>query len=410
MEQSSRGSSSRRSPEELGFDPGRLARLSSVADRYIDAGSVAGVVTAVLRDGAIAWLEARGRREIDSGAPMATDTLFRIYSMTKPITSAAVMILVEEAKLRLTDPLSRYFPEYRDMEAYVGGLEPPFRTEAATREIAVRDLLTHTAGLGYGIGDEHPLEKQVQAELWETVARDRRLTLRRFAELVADLPLVHQPGTHYRYSLAIDLLGALVEEVSGMPLARFLEERLFAPLGMEDTFFTVPESKRGRLAGVYARGDGGLEPVPDPPLLAYTEPDAHPNGGGGLVSTACDYLSFAQMLLNGGRAPSGDGRPGARVLGPRTVAMMMTDHLPPRVPGWSSPGAGFGYGGKVVTDVTQLPEYGSAGRFSWGGAASTLFWVDPAERLAIVVLYQIMPYVDDLSLDLYTTVYQAIER
>ena len=397
-------------PEALGFDGKRLAQIGDVGDRYVDTGRTAGVVTAVQRDGALAWLDARGCRDLASNAPMEPDALFRIFSMTKPITSAAVMMLVEETKLRLTDPVSGFFPEYKAMEVYVAGTEPPYQTEAATREITIRDLLTHTSGLAYGIGDEHPIEKQYEREVWEPVGRDPDLSLRELARLVSRLPLVHQPGTHWRYSIAIDLLGAIIEEVSGLSLDRFLGERFFDPLGMRDTFFTVPKEKHSRLAGIYSPGETALEPVPNLPTLPFTTPTAHPNGGGGLVSTAADYINFAQMLLNGGRAPDSGSSRGERILGPRTVSMMLTDHFPRGVLGWASPGVGFGYGGSVVTDVTQLSGYGSVGRFSWGGAASTIFWIDPVERLVGVMLQQIMPYTDALMNDVQTTVYQAIER
>lgn len=398
----------RDSPRELGFDPGRLERISTVTDRALEAGRTAGVLTAVIRNGSLAWFDARGYRDVATGKQIEPDTLFRIYSMTKPITTAAVMMLVEETAIGLQDPLSRFFPEYREMEVYVGGDEPPYLTEPAAREITVRDLLTHTAGLAYGIGDEHPVEKRLAADVWGPVARDRGLTLRDLARLVSERPLVHQPGTHWRYSIGIDLLGALVEEVSGMPFAGFLEQRLFGPLGMDETWFTVPEAERDRLASVYTPSDVGLEPSPDPPILSYEQADAHPNGGGGLVSSAADYLSFAQMLLDGGRATDAKGRPGNYVLAPATVAMMMTDHLPRGVAGWSSPGVGFGYGGSVVTDLTQLAGYGSLGRYGWSGAASTGFWVDPAERIVAIVLQQVVPYAVQLADDITTSIYQAV--
>ncbi len=398
----------RGSPRELGFEPGRLERISGVVDRALEAGRTAGVLTAVIRDGALAWFDVRGCRDVATGKPIEADTLFRIYSMTKPITTAAVMMLVEEARIGLQDPLSRFFPEYREMEVYVGGDEPPFLTEPAVREITVRDLLTHTAGLAYGIGDEHPVEKRFEADVWGPVSRDRSLTLRDLARLIADRPLVHQPGTHWRYSIANDLLGALVEEVSGMPFVGFLEQRLFGPLGMDRTWFTVPEAERDRLASVYTPSEIGLEPSPDPPILSFEQTDAHPNGGGGLVSSAGDYLAFAQMFLDGGRATDANGRPGDYVLAPATVRMMMTDHLPRGVAGWSGPGVGFGYGGSVVTDLTQFAGYGSLGRYGWGGAASTGFWVDPVERIVGLVLQQAVPYSAQLADDVTTTVYQAV--
>ncbi len=400
----------RGSPQELGFDPARLERISRVTDRALDAGRTAGTLTAVVRDGSLAWFDARGYRDLASGSPMDAHTLFRIYSMTKPITTVAVMMLVEETAIRLQDPVSRFFPEYREMMVYVGGDEPPFSTEPAARQITVLDLLTHTAGLAYGIGDEHPVERRFESDIWGPVADERDLTLRDLARLVAEWPLVHQPGTHWRYSIATDLLGALVEEVAGIPFADFLEQRLFGPLGMSNTCFTVPEADRDRLASVYTPSENGLEPSPDPPILSFVQTNAHPNGGGGLVSTAADYLAFAQMLLDGGRATDADGRPGDYLLAPATVRMMMRDHLPRGVAGWSNPGVGFGYGGSVVTDLRQFAGYASLGRYGWGGAASTGVWVDPVERLVGLVLQQVVPYTAELSDDIATSVYQAVVR
>ena len=400
----------RRDPADLGFDVGRLARVNDVVERARAASQCAGAVIGIVRDGALAWLSAHGARDLSTGAPMREDTLFRIYSMTKPITSAAVLMLMEETALRLTDPLSRFLPEFAEMDVYVAGKEPPFRTEPATREITIRDLLIHTAGLGYGIGDPHPVEEQLARQVWEVVDRNPELTLTEVASTFASCPLVHQPGTHWRYSVATDLLGAVIEVVSGQTLDRFLKERIFDPLGMSDTFFTVPEERRDRLAVCYTPGDDGLEPVADPPKMAFTRPTRHPSGGGGLVSTAGDYLTFAQMLLNQGCVPARAGKPVERLLGPRTVSMMMTDHLPRGVGGWDGrAGFGFGYGGQVVTDATQLSTYGSVGQFAWGGAASTLFVVEPAERLAVVIMQQVVPgFVYPLPGDIGTAIYQAI--
>ncbi len=400
----------RRDPADLGFDVGRLARVNEVVQRALDANQCAGAVVGIVRDGALVWLSTHGARDLSIEAPMMEDTLFRIYSMSKPITSTAVMMLFEEAALRLTDPLSRFLPDFGQMEVYVAGDEPPFRTEPATREITIRDLLTHTGGLGYGIGDPHPVEEQLTREVWDTVDRNPEVTLLEAASAIASCPLVHQPGTHWRYSVATDLLGAVVEVVSGQSLDAFLKERIFDPLGMTDTFFTVPEERRERLAVCYTPGENGLDPAPDTPRMGFTRPTRHPSGGGGLVSTAGDYLAFMQMLLSKGRATVRTGKPGDRLLGARTVTMMMTDHLPPGVGGWEDrPGYGFGYGGRIVTDATQLSPYGSQGQFAWGGAASTIFFVDPAERLAVVVLQQVVPgFVYLLTEDIGTAVYQAI--
>ncbi|MFP4114148.1 MAG: serine hydrolase domain-containing protein [Spirochaetota bacterium] len=404
----------RNRPEALGLSSRRLEQIGRIADDYIERGEVSGTVVAVVRDGSLAYVDARGSRNVELGLPMTEGTLFRIYSMTKPITTAAVMLLFERGGLRLTDPLSRFFPEFGEMGVYVSGTgasaanptsptEPSFKTVPAEREIRVWDLLTHTAGLAYGIGDEHPVEKAYERAVWAPLAQDPEMSLAEMAANIASLPLVHHPGHAWRYSIACDLLAAVVERVTGAAFADFLTHEILVPLGMTETWFTVPPSERERLAVVYEQTDAGLRPADDPPIMSFTRARRHANGGGGLVSTMHDYLRFAQMLLDEGRAGND------YLLSPRTVRMMMTNHLPPNVERWDRPGSGFGFGGQVVTDVTQLTEYGSAGRYSWGGAASTLFWVDPEERLAVVLLLQRVPgFSSRITDDLYTTVYQAL--
>jgi len=390
-------------PGKAGFSPSRLAQLEAVAKRYVDSGEIAGVIAGVARRGRLVFMDSWGTRDLAAGTPMTRDTLVRVYSMTKPITSAATMLLYERAQIKLTDSIARYFPAFEEMEVYLGGSEPPFRTTPAERAIRIQDLLTHTGGLAYGIGDEHPVEKEFERAVWAKLAREPNVSLEAMTDTIAELPLVHQPRTAWRYSIATDILGALVEKVDGRKLSRFLAEELFEPLGMHDTWFTVPEADRDRLAVVYTPGENGLEASGDPEVMAYTDPRRPASGGGGLVSTAGDYLKFAQMLLDGGRV--GD----RRVLSPRTVGLMMTDHLPPEVEGWDRPGSGFGFGGQVVTDPVQWADYGSPGRFSWGGAASTFFWVDPAEELAAVLMLQLVPaFSSRITDDLYASVYQAI--
>lgn len=390
-------------PSEVGFSARRLSQVEAVARRYVDSGEVAGVVAGIARRGRLAYTGAWGSGDLAEARPMTYDTLVRIYSMTKPVTSAATLLLCERAQVKLADSIARYFPSFEEMEVYLGGSEPPFRTTPAEREITIRDLLTHTGGLAYGIGDEHPVEKEYERVVWGRLAREPEASLETMVDTIAELPLVHQPRTTWRYSIATDILGALVEKVDGRPFARFLAEEFFEPLGMRDTWFTVPEAERDRLAVVYTPGDSGLEPVDDPPVMAYTDARRPSSGGGGLVSTAGDYLKFTQMLLDGGRV-------GERwVLSPRTVDLMMTDHLPSDVEAWDRPGSGFGLGGQVVTDPVQWADYGSPGRFSWGGAASTFFWVDPGEQLAVVVMLQLVPaFSSRITDDLYASVYQAI--
>lgn len=389
----------RGNPSELGFSADRLKRVDEVAQRYVDSAEVAGVDVTIGRRGLIAHRYFTG--------DAAADTLYRIYSMTKPITSVAVMILVEECRLRLTDPVSRFFSEFANMQVYVSGEAPPFETRATDREITIRDLLAHTSGLAYGIGDEHPVEQAMADTVFAAVAADRSLPLREIVRLIAELPLVHQPGSAWRYSIGIDVLGAIIEEVAECPLQEYLAKRVFEPLGMTDTFFTVPADKRSRLATLYTRGESGLEPAPETPVMAYTEPNPHPNGGGGLVSSTADYLAFAQMLLDGGIGPAEYGS--HRILGPRTVDLMLRDHLPPRISGWDRPGYGFGLGGSVLTDPARAGDYGTPGRFAWGGAAGTFWWIEPEEALSAVMMIQLMP-ADDLAMrnDLYTAVHQAL--
>ncbi|HKJ86423.1 MAG TPA: serine hydrolase domain-containing protein [Spirochaetia bacterium] len=390
-------------PKELGFDAERLERVSSITERYIEAGEIAGAVAAVARRGQVAYLRAHGRRDIEHDSPMTSDALFRIYSMSKPIATAALMMFVERGLVRLTDPLSRFVPEFAGMSVYLAGEEPPFRTEPADREILVWDLLTHTAGLAYGIGDEHPVEKEFERTVWAAAAGNPALSLADLSALIARLPLVHHPGTNWRYSVACDLMGAIIEVVTGRSFAEVLATDVFAPLGMHETWFTIPESEYPRVAQVYAMHENGLEPDADPPIMAYWGQRAHPSGGGGLVSTVADYLKFEEMLRNEGKIDDGF------LLSPRTVRTMMQDHLPPGVARWDDPGAGFGFGGRVITDTRYAREYGSVGQYSWGGAANTHFWIDPQERISAVVMLQRVPAFEiQITDDIRTAVYQAL--
>lgn len=392
----------RGTPEQHGMSSDRLQQVESVCCGYVDRGEVVGTVTAVARHGEIVYLESHGMRDRESDTPMTVDTIFRIFSMTKPITSVAALILFEEGRLRLADPVSRFFPHFRTMAVYTGGDEPPFDTVEADREITIRDLLTHTSGLAYGIGDEHPVERAFGAAVWDVLAADPALDLDFLAETVAEQPLVHQPGTSWRYSAATDLLAAVVERASGERFEEFVRRRITEPLGMADTSFTVHQAERSRLATLYRlQDDGTLAPGEDPPVMAFRRPTSHPNGGGGLVSTASDYLRFAGMLLGHGALDD------EVILGSKTVDLMTRNHLPSAVA--AHRGGGFGLGVSVLTDLTTHTAHGSVGEYGWGGAATTRFWVDPQNDLVLVVLLQLMPgFCRPIVDDVHTAVYQAI--
>jgi CubicO group peptidase (beta-lactamase class C family) len=324
--------------------------------------------------------------------------------MTKPITSVAVLTLFELGKLRLSDPVSHFFPQFRSMQVYQSGSAPPFQTIEAEREITIWDLLTHTSGLAYGIGNEHPAEQAFADAVWNPLVKDPDLDLEYFAEVVAEQPLLSQPGTEWRYSASADLLAAIVERIAGRGFEEYLRDTITGPLGMSDTHFTVPHSDRARFATMYGmQEDGTIAPVPDPKIMGFVRPTSHPNGGGGLVSTAHDYLQFAHMLSAGGELD------GTRILGARTVELMTSNHLPGGFAVNGRQGVGFGLGVEVLRDVTSRPTYGSVGQYGWGGAATTRFWIDPRENLVVLVLLQLLPgFCRPIVDDVYAATYQAI--
>jgi CubicO group peptidase (beta-lactamase class C family) len=389
-------------PEAVGFSGERLECITAGVQGYIDRGELAGTVTAVMRCGKLAYFRCQGMADLENGLPMQPDTLFRIYSMTKPITSAAVLMLFEEGRLRLTDPISRYLPAFdRKMKVALQPDLSPALVDAC-REITIRDLLTHTAGLSYGFDDTSWLDKLYQRHVWGLLDQNPETPAEEFIGAIAELPLAHQPGSAFRYSLATDVLSHLVSVVSGMPFGCFLQTRIFDPLGMEDTFFCVPEEKRQRLAEVYDPSkEGGMKKVDPPNATRFFNPCFFQSGGGGLVSNAPDYLRFASMLLNFGELD------GTRLLGRKTVELMTSNHLPPGVHSFDEPGVGFGLGVNVILDVASTQNLGSVGRCGWSGAASTNFWIDPCEELIGLFLTQRMEasVVHD---DFRNLVYQAI--
>jgi CubicO group peptidase (beta-lactamase class C family) len=340
----------------------------------------------VARRGKIAQLETFGWQDLETKQPITEDTIFRIYSMTKPITSAAVMMLCEEGKLRMTDPVSRHVPAFKDRKVMVMR-EGGFDLVPAAREVTIHDLLTHTSGLCYPSEEPHPLDV-IYRKLFGHLEKGMEQVLEKWvlAFIQTDVPLAFHPGTAWRYGISIDLLGYIVQVASGQPFDTFLKERIFIPLGMVDTDFWVPPEKVSRFASMYGPAkDGGLQPVPSPDGKDYTKPDHSLSGGGGLVSTLGDYVRFGQMLLDGGQFE------GKRMLGRKTVEWMMQNHLPagmhPNDEAWN----GFGLGGAVLINPGLSPRPGSVGKFGWGGAANTEWWIDPAEELNCILMLQYIP-------------------
>jgi CubicO group peptidase (beta-lactamase class C family) len=369
--------------------------------RYIDQKLIAGIVTLVARRGRVLHFERFGLRDIEAHRPMELDTIFRIYSMTKPITSVALMMLYERGLFHLNDPVSKFIPEFKKAKVLVTEGE----LADLEREITIRDLLTHTAGLSYGDEEDFPVDELYrQADLFGA-----GITLEEMVHRLTSLPLVHQPGEVWRYSVATDVVGYLVQVISDMPFADFLDEKIHQPLGMKDTAFFVPPAKMERFAEVYGQTEKGTLEVLDVATAGdYSETVRLHSGGHGLVSTAADYLRFAQMLLNGGELD------GVRLLGPRTVELMTTNHLPPSLLPIAMgeeqmPGFGFGLGFSVLIDAAQAGILASVGTHGWGGWASTMFWIDALEQLIGILLLQYIPSgTYPIREDFRTLVYQAL--
>jgi CubicO group peptidase (beta-lactamase class C family) len=372
-------------PETVGFSSSRLARIGLAMQRYVDSEKLAGTLTLVARHDKIAHFQPLGLMDVASEKPMARDTIFRIYSMTKPITSVAVMMLYEEGHFLLTDPIEEFVPAFADVRV-LGQTGTEVNLVPPQRAITIRDLLTHTAGLGYGLGEDY-IDRLYQRQVWRARERNPEMTLEEMVEAIAALPLAYHPGQGWRYSYATDVLGYLVQVVSGVAFDAYLEERIFQPLGMTDTAFYVPPDKVDRFATNYGPGtDGaGLHVIDAPANSRYTRPDRIPSGGGGLVSTATDYVRFAQMLLNKGALD------GVRLLSRKSVELMTMNHLPPGLHPFGGASQGMGLGVGMTIDLSQTQALGSVGAYGWGGAASTYFWVDPQEGLIGVFMTQLMP-------------------
>ena len=384
-------------PEQVGVSKEKLGRIHDALQESIADGKLAGTVVLVARKGKLIYADAAGFQDKDEGKSMALDSIFRIYSMTKPLVSVAAMMLVEDGKIELTDPVSKFFPAFKGQQVSVARADGEFArmtytTVPADREIIVQDLLRHTAGLAYGeITLNAPVkDAYTKAGLYLPGVRDyeaRDLTPAEEVERLAKAPLAHQPGTVWEYSLAVDLLGRVVEAASGKRLADFLAQRMFEPLKMQDTGFWVPGAKMGRVAQPLAVDFASGQPIK---VIDVSKEPKNDSGGAGGVSTAADYLRFAQMLLNGGQLD------GTRVLSRTTVALMTSDHLGTRIAApvtpsellLGTPGYTFGLGFAVRQGAGVAGVPGAAGEFMWADSAGTYFWVDPKEELVAVYMSQ----------------------
>ena len=390
-------------PETVGLSSARLARLSEVMQRYVDEGRLGGAVTLVARAGKVAHLQAYGTLDPATGTAMPTNAIFRIASQTKALTSVAVMVLFEEGKLLLGDPVSKYIPEFKSTTVAVpdpSKKAPGYKIVPARRQITIRDLLTHTAGISYGDGPAMELFKAAGLQGW--FLADRPEPVGAYIKKLAGLPFDAQPGEKFIYGYNTDVLGYLVEVVSGMSLADFIEKRIAKPLDMKDTHFFLPEDKAGRLAGLYGIGKSGkAEPVSDPKDINYIQgPRKCYAGGAGLLATAEDYARFLLMLQSGGEWG------GVHILSPKSVELMTADHLGPL---YTSPGNGFGLGFWVTKEIGRTGEPGSVGAYGWGGAYHTTYWVDPAEKLVAVFMTQLLPATgSDAQAKFKALVYQSI--
>ena len=403
-------------PAEAGLSADRLERITThLQDNYITSGKIKGCQVMVARHGAPAYFRSFGEMDAERGKPVEDDTIFRIYSMTKPITSVALMMLFEEGHFQLSDPVSRFIPSWKEHQVWVEGEGDAMVTRAPDQKMTMKDVLCHTSGLTYGgllwPGKLHPVD-QVYHEL--NVNREDGETVRSFVEKLASVPLRYEPGSRWMYSLATDVCGCLVEIISGQPFPEFLKTRIFDPLGMKDTGFSVPEDQLHRFSANYERKrDKSLRMIDDPATSKYRFDPTFPSGGGGLVSTTADYARFCEMLRRGGELD------GVRILGNRTLRLMTMNHLPEgqdlasvAMEGFTETaydGVGFGLGFASTLDEVAAMNI-SAGDYYWGGAASTIFWVDPVENLYVIFMTQLMPSATfNFRGQLKNIIYAAIE-
>jgi CubicO group peptidase (beta-lactamase class C family) len=379
---------------QSGMLPERLARIDEhLKTRYLDSGKIAGALTLVYRRDELAYFSPVGLMDLERGVPMAEDTIFRIYSMSKPITSVALMMLYEHGHFQLNDPVHRWIPAWRDLEVFEAGNDPRFLTKPCDRPMTIRDLLSHQSGLTYGFMERTNVDAAYRKrDIGNRFDRDLAGTMQE----LASLPLEFSPGTAWNYSVSTDVVGHLVELISGERYDEYLRRHIFEPLGMVDTGFVVPEQKLDRFAACYERNrKKELRLQDDPQNSPYAKEPKFLSGGGGLVSTASDYLRFCRMLLDGGELD------GARLLGPKTIELMAQNHIEDgrdissvSAGGFSETtydGIGFGLGFSVMLDTSRAQLIGTPGEFAWGGAASTAFWIDPVEELIVIFMTQFMP-------------------
>ncbi len=382
-------------PEDVDLSSEQLALIDShLHQRYIEPGKIAGALTLVARRNKIAYFSPLGMMDRERKKPMTHDTIFRLYSMTKPVTSVALMMLYQQGHFQLNDPVRKFIPEWRNLRVYSSGNYPNFITTRPDRPMTIHDLFTHTSGLTYGFLERTNIDAAYRKlNIGEVIPGN---TLHDMIEKLAYIPLEFSPGTYWNYSVSTDILGYLVEVISGMPLDKYLQTNIFDPLEMCDTGFSVPKEKLDRFAANYCRDDTKrLILLDDPVTSQYAQTISFFSGGGGLVSTASDYLRFCQMLLNGGTIDD------VRILGRKTIELMTMNHLPDgqsmadmNISPFSQiapEGSGFGLGFSIHMDQSKSQVIGSPGEYSWGGAASTAFWIDPAEELIVIFLTQFTP-------------------
>ncbi len=418
-------------PEREGMSSARLAKLTEFMEGRVADGTMVGGLGMIARNGKVVYLETYGQADREAGRTMEEDAIFRIYSMSKPITAVALMMLYEEGKFSLNDPVAMYIPELANLEVALstadgqtgmvsdgtssrgigtGDESLTGQTRKPRRQPTVRDLLTHTAGMTYGVFGNTEVDQMYRQA---GILRNDR-TLQEFVSDLGKIPLQYEPGSRWHYSVSVDVQGRLVEVLSGMSFGEFLQQRLFGPLDMPDTSFTIAPESVGRLAQMYspegignggfmARATGpGLEVAAAAASERYLNGGAFESGGGGLLSTARDYMRFSQMLLNGGELD------GVRILSPKTIELMTTNHLGELPMGFNRRGAGFGLGFGLVLDPGEVGEVSSAGEYNWGGAAGTTFWIDPQENLIGLFMVQSLPHRTRLRGEFKQLTYQAV--